>query len=299
VLAVAAAYAAGPPKRARPPKFPKSIADVFFPDALKTLTGPRPQRATIAADGDVPETPEPETAPDAASGEKWSRLITAEAVEDEIKSAARDLAASVSNAGAFKSGGYQQARVALGVLAALFAIDAEHDERLRWQREAAGMRDRAARAGFNCKVATDAAYRDAKSVSDDVEGLIRGGSVQLPAASREADWPKVTDRAPLMKRLEQAQQQTLGPASSNDKAFKAQPDKLAHEAQLVAAVAEVIQADGYEFAEDDSYRELARAMQVQAIAVRNAASKGDYNAARQAVGALGKTCTDCHEGYRN
>jgi cytochrome c556 len=68
---------------------------------------------------------------------------------------------------------------------------------------------------------------------------------------------------------------------------------------LVAALAEVITREGYEYADDESYREHARAMQAQAAAMRDAASQKSSEQTRQAAAALGKACVSCHEGFRS
>jgi hypothetical protein len=297
-LAISMLRAEAPKRRARPPKFDKSIEDAFFPDAREKLVGPRPAPAKSPAAA-APGNPKSPTAPPAPSGPGWSRLVSAEVVEDEIKSQQRQLADAVKNPGRFKGGGYQEARGELSVLAALFAIAAEYDGSIRWQREAAAARDALARAGFNCKAGSDATYNEAKARAEDLETLVRGGSVQFPPASDNTVWPKVADRAPLMKRLEQAQQQSVAPLSANKGEFERHADRLAHEAQLIAALAEVIAREGYEFADDETYREHARAMQTEALRVRDAALSKNYEQARQAAGTLGKACTNCHEGYRS
>jgi cytochrome c556 len=205
---------------------------------------------------------------------------------------------AVQNATKFKGGDYQQARAHFSVLATLFAIDAQYDEPMRWKREAPAMRDRMARAGFNCKVGTDASYKDAKSRAEELESLVRGGASQLPATSNEPSWPKIADRPPLMKRLEQAQQ-VLGPWTANAGEFSRHADKVSHEAQLLAALAQVISRDGYEFADDETYREDARALEEHALQVRDAVEQKNFDQARKAVGEIGKACNKCHEGYRS
>src|SRR5262249_41538312 len=123
---------AAPVKRARPPKFTKSIQDAFFPDANEKLVGPRDG----ASNPDAPSSPAVEKPPQAAAGEAWSRLIAAEMVVDEIKAQQRKLAQAVQNAATFKGGGFQQARIHLSVLAAMFGIAATYDAPVRWKREA-------------------------------------------------------------------------------------------------------------------------------------------------------------------
>ena len=131
-----------------------------------------------------------------------------------------------------------------------------------------------------------------------MQTLIRGGSLQLPEPAAEVDWSQVAERPPLMKRLDSAQKESVAPLPANERAFERDADRLAHEAQVVAAVAEVISREGYEFADDETYLEYARTMKQQALLLRDAARQGDYDQARTAAGQLGKACSDCHKGYR-
>ena len=285
-----------------PPKFPKSISDVFFPDAREKLVGPRPEkRAGTAAPTDVVgNNPSAETSPEGVEGgQGWNRLITPEAIEDEIKAQQIKLSKTIQSATKFKGGEHQSARLHFSVLAMLFAIDAQYDQKMRWQREAPAMRDLMARAGFNCKVGTDASFAEAKARADELENLVRGNAVQLPEAAADPNWAKVADRQPLMKRLEQVQKEGLAPWTASAAEFTRHGDKLSHEAQLMAAIAEVIGRDGYEYSDDDTYRELAKAMQTQALEVRNAVGQKNYEGARQAAGKVNKACSSCHEGFRS
>src|SRR5713226_2247197 len=77
-------------KRARPPKWNKTVSDVFFPDAREKLVGERPQFESIAGGGDNGSSG---TSPDGGGRSPesggatfaWSRLISPEVLEDEIK----------------------------------------------------------------------------------------------------------------------------------------------------------------------------------------------------------------------
>jgi hypothetical protein len=289
---------AAPARRARPPSFSKSIADVFFLDAREKLVGPRPGK--VVDDAAVAGSPEPSAQrPQGGEGPAWSTLIGAEVVEDEIKAQQIQLGEVVQNASKFKGGQYQRARRQFSMLATLFAIDAQYDQKMRWQREAAGMRDLLGRAGFNCKVGTDASYHEARARWEDLQNLVRGNPPSLPAAEPDSSWAQVADRAPLMKRLEQAQQQGLTPWTASAGEFSRHADQLSHEAQLIAALAEVIGRDGYEFSDDETYRQYAHEMQAEAQAARDAVEQKNYELARQAVTGINKACVNCHEGFRN
>lgn len=288
---------AAPPKRAKPPAFPPSVVDAFFPDARQKLQGTRPPRpAEPQASADVPRAPSG-TKPADAAGD-WQQAISAEALEDEIKAQQQQLADGLASPVKFKGGGYQQARVQFSLLAVLFAIDAQYGADVRWQRDAAAMRSGLARAGFNCKVGTDASYQEAKARLQDLETVIRGEAPGT-TASGEVSWPQIADRPPLMKRLEEAVDGRLGPWTADAAAFSRHREQVAHEAQLVAALANVIGQAGYESADDATYREIVAAMREGALSLRDAAEQNQPAQARQAVGEIKKACGNCHEGFRN
>ncbi len=290
---------AGPPaKRARPPKFSKAVTDVFFPDARQKLVGTRPDKPTTAAAAPDSTPASPPTRP-AASSLAWEPLISAEAIEDEIKAQHQALRGALQNAVQFKGGDYRKARRHLSILAAMFAINADYAQPMRWHRVAPAVRDAVARAGFNCKVGSDASYKEAKTRYDDLETLIRGGSIDVGQAENSFTWPRVADRSTLMTRLEAAQEERLAAWTANAGAFDENLASVAHEAQIIAALAEVIAREGYEYADDETYQEYAGTMRDQALKVREAVAASDYSAARQAVGEIGKACAQCHEGFRN
>jgi hypothetical protein len=290
---------AAPPKRARPPKFPKAVTDVFFPDALEKLEGKRPDTPSPANAPVPPPTPGARSPATGEGSSNWSKLIDAEVIEDEIKAQQRKLGESVQNPVKFKAGDYKLARDQLSLLAALFAIDAEYGQTIRWRREAAGVRDLLARAGFNCKVGSDASYAEAKARHDDLAMLIRGERIETPKRAAEMGWEKIADRSPLMKRLEQAHDGALAPLTANASQFAANLDKLSHEAQLVAALADLIAREGYEYADDATFRGHAQSLQAQASGLRAAVVAKNFEQARQVVGEINKACTNCHEDYRN
>ncbi len=292
-------HAAGPVKRARPPKFTKAVTDAFLPDVREKLVGARPQWPLAGSMPTNLSESQPAAPVEEAAASDWSGLIAADAIEDEIKLQVRSLGSAVENPLKFKGGEYQDARLHLSVLAAMFAIDAEYGQRVRWQRDAASIRDRVARAGFNCKVGTDASYQEARARFDDLETLVRGGTIAAQPPAADASWPRIADRSLLMKRLEQSLEGGLKPGVANSSGSAAGADEMLHESQVIAALAAVIAREGYEFADDESYLELAAGMRDHALAARAALAEGNYESARQAVGEIGKSCASCHESYRN
>lgn len=292
------------PVRALPPTWDRDVLDVFFADAREKLVGERPQFSAVAASrptggGARPATGQ-EEAPSAGGIFAWSKVISPAAIEDEIKKQARAVDETVDIPGKFKGGGNNDARVQFSTIAVMFAIAGEHDGSVRWQDDAPGLRELFAQAGFSCKVGTDQSFNQSKLRKQDLADLIRG---ERPAAIKEAEaaaqWGKVSDRPPLMKRMETAFQKRLSPWLASDAEFKKNLEDIRHEAEVLAALGEVIQREGFEYYDDEDYLGYAKQMRDAAHEISEAAKLDNYDKARAASGNISKACSTCHEGYRS
>ncbi len=284
------------PPRAKPPVWTKNQLAVFPQDARELLVGPRPDFASQAKQATAQATASPKEAP--ADAYRWSDLISTDVVEDEIKRQARQVSGLVQSATSFKGGGYRDARDAFNMLAVMFAIAAEHDDGARWQDSAPSLSALFARAGANCKVGTDGSFREAAARSEDLAELVRGGRPDLPPAPEERNWGDVADRSPLMRRMEVAQQERMSPLLGSEREFSRAAEEAAHEAQVLAALAEVIIRDGFEDADDEEYAGFSRKLRDAASDFSRAAEQDNYEAARRALGQIGQACSECHENYR-
>jgi len=298
-------WAATGAKRARPPKWNRRDAEVFFTDAREKLSGQRPaaggQGSSQAAAAN-PEAPPGEGGggPAAPGGSfAWSNLISSDTLEAEIKLLQKDISDTVQTPAQFKGGGYKDGRRQFSELAVLLAIVAEFDGDVRWKQSASGLRDLVGRAGMNCKVGTDASFNEAKLRKEDMEKLVRGEPPQVERGEPKTKWEKVAGRPPLMQRLEKAQQQGIAVWTADQGEFKKNSEKLAREAEILAVIAEVIQREGFEYADDDTYLGYARQMRDGAKIVAEAAKNKNYEQARKASGDISKACSSCHEGYRS
>lgn len=293
---------AKPPKRARPPKWSPDVLDTFFPDARTKLVGTRPDyekagAAAVAASAPAPAATENAAA---AAGEEvaWSKLIDAETIETEIKRIAQQVGKSVKAPAQFKGGGYKDCRREFTVLAAMFGVAGEYDGDVRWKESAPLLRDVFARAGRNCKVGSDQTFQEANLRKQNLADLISGTRPKASNAERKADWSQVADRPPLMQRMNIGQQDRLQKWLASKSEFNTHRDDAKHEAQLLAAIAEMITRPGYEYADDDTYGGYARDLKQASMDVAAAIDQNNYEQARQAAGRVSKACTECHEGYR-
>jgi hypothetical protein len=293
------------PRAPRPTFDPREVEQTFFSDARTALVGKRPDNVATAnrsppsvGNGTpvVPATNEP-----AAEGRfRWSSLISAETLVDEIKDYPQQLAAVVKTPSQFQGKGAREARRYFSTLATMFAIIAEYDSDMRWKNQAAAVRELFAHAGFNSKSDNENVLNEAKQRSMDLTALVRGET--LPAPPNVEPKPnfdqQVANRPPLMWRLDRAQRERLAPWTANRAEFTRNLAAIKHEAEVVAALARVIQDPSYTDAEDDAYRAYARQLQQAAVELRDAADKKNADAARTAAGKMSQACDQCHGDFR-
>jgi hypothetical protein len=287
-----------PVKRARPPKWSADVLDAFFEDARGKLIGTRPDYAATVATTDSPPAAAAADAGAASADSGWSKLIDAETIETEIKRLAQELAKSVTTPSEFKGGAYEDCRRQFSELAVLFAVAADYDGEVRWKESAAGLRDLFARAGHNCKVGTDQTFNEATQRKQDLADLIAGSRPKLPQAEAESEWGQVADRPPLMQRLNIAHQDRLTKWLANQKQFEENRDDVRHEAQLMAAIAEAIGREGFDYWDEEEYAKHARDLRQAATDVSAAVELDSFEQAQKGINRATKACADCHDLYR-
>jgi hypothetical protein len=289
----------GPKKLARPPKWSADVLDAFFEDARAKLVGARPkydESSATAASSDTSSAPSASLPAD--SGAAWSTLIEAETIETEIKRLAQSVAQDVTTPSAFKGGAFKDCRRHFSVLAMLFAVAGEYDGDVRWKEAAPTLRDVFSRAGRNCKVGTDQTFQEAAQRKQNLTDLIAGNRPKPSQAERKADWAQVADRHPLMQRLGIAHEDRLNKWVADEREFEKRKDDIHHEAQLMAAIADIVTREGFDFWDDEQYARFARDLRQAAIDTAAAADSNNYDQARDAIGRATKACANCHEGYR-
>jgi hypothetical protein len=292
-------------KRAQQPKFTKT--DPFYADAFKEgLVGERPadlNKATVAAapaGSGASSAPASGSSSPAAAAGGWSALISAGTIEDTIKGLKQQVDKDVTTLSDFKGKGHKLARRDYSLLAMLFAIAAEYDGDVRWKKDSAAARDAFARSAANFKVATDQAYNEAKARKEELAELVGGSS---PFGGKEAEtkaqWPQVANRAPLMQYLESAWEPRLKAALSDKGQFQASGDKIVREAELFAAIGEVLSKEGMADADAAEYKAFSKRLRDGARQIIEAVKLKSHEQASSASSAVGKACAECHENYRS
>ena len=286
-----------PHKTAQPPKWEDTDDSVFFKNARSKLIGERPdykalaERRSKSGSGETPSgTP--------AAGSAWSKLVSRETLEDEVKAHIPLLEADISVPAKFKAGGYRKARRHFTTLAAVFAVIAQYDADVRWKSQAAGLRDEFAHIGFNAKAGSTNVYNEARDRKADLSDLVRGSSITVPAAQNHVTWSKVADFAPLMVRFETAYEKRLQGWLASETQFKRHLDEIKHEAEMLAMLGRVIQQDGFELADDEEYLKFARSLETAAGEIAQATVTGSFSTAEKAAGRVKLSCTNCHGDFR-
>lgn len=284
--------------RAKPPaEWPRDVREVFFDDARQQLVGSRPNygemaRTPVAGTGASPTT----TGGD--SSYAWSKLADADVIETEIKRQLPALQPLVATPAAFKGGGYQECRNRFIWLATLFSIAGDYDDDVRWKDSAEGLGQLYARAGANCKVGTDQSFREAQMRVEDLAELVQGGRPDVPAAKPDVGWDQLTDRTPLMKRMEMSLGEGISPKASDKRSLSANSEDIHHEAQLMALMAEVILQPGIDYADEETYRQHGTQLRDASVALSQAVDLESFDAARAAIGNMQKACSNCHDEWR-
>ncbi len=302
VALVTIATATAAERRAPPPKFSaNSFRGVFFADPSQAFRGTRPMlgsaiESTAPAAGKVASLGSGVAAPTAVSG--FTAIISPATLEDEIKRLRLQLEAGISTPAAFQSGGFQDARRDLTILASLFGVIGEHAGDVRWKKDAPAARDLIARTAVNCKSGSAQVYNEVKQRKVDLEDLVSGAGMSNRQAEPENDWGAIADRVPLMTYIESLLEGPLKAGTRDADAVKAEGERVRRAAELVAMVGEILTKDGLADADDSEYSALCRQMTAGGAAITLALDQGDAGAASKAVGALSQTCAKCHEGYR-
>lgn len=287
-------------RRAPPPKFtPSQTRGIFFDNLSEAFRGDRPTLSSIrqASDAAAVSAASANTPASETRADTWSPLISPVSLEDEVKRMRLHFDSVVSTPGAFNSGGYQDARLDLTVLATLFAVIHEYSGDVRWKQQAAAARDLLARTAFNCKAGSTQVYNEAKLRKADLRDLISGSGLSQRDADPENDWSMIADRSPLMEYGESLIE-ALEDASRDEASVKREIDLIKRNAELLSMFGEVLTREGMDEADDEDYTDLSRQMIEQSKQVAAAIERGDVAAVRGGVSAIRQKCDACHEQYR-
>lgn len=231
-------------------------------------------------------------------GSQFTRLISPASLEDEIKRVRLAFDATVTTPSAFRSGEFQNARLHLNTLAALFAVIVEHQGDVRWKQDAAAARDLFARTAANCRTGSVQVYNEVRLRKDDLEDLVSGSGLADRQANSENDWMVIADRVPLMTYAEALLEGPLKQSTRNAEVIASEAEQVRRTAELLAVVGEILKQEGMPDADDEDYAALSQELIDAGAAVSRALDQADAAAVARGVGAVSQSCSRCHENYR-
>jgi hypothetical protein len=293
-----------PVRRAQPPKF-ESNGDFYTNAFSEGLSGTRPAdigkpvalATSNAAAGSSGNAAMPATG-SAGSG-AWATIISATALENEIKSQKLGADKAISTPTDFTSNGYKYTRREFTIAAMVFAIIAEYDGEVRFKKEALTARDTFARTASNSKVGTTGVYNEAKLRKQDLTDLLDGQSIEIKAdIEPKANWVQICDRNELMKRLDINNEPKVKAWTSSKGEFTANLEALQQEAEIFNAIGHVLLKDGMESADDDTYKGYAKILQQGAADLVKACKDKDHDSASKAASVISQSCDKCHGDFR-
>ena len=289
--------------RAKRPTFEKKDREgTWFENIFKDgLVGERPKNfgsvaGNAKSSGPVTDPGGNSSTPN-ANGEKWSELIAASVIEDEIKRIQIKLNEQVTTPVKFASG-YRRARESFSTLSMLFQIIREYDTDVRFKEDADFAQAAFSRAAAAARVGSQQAYQNAKRRKEDLAEMIRGGNFpQDEKPDPDTDWSLVVDRTQLMVRLQKSID-NLKPMTASKSEMSANVEEVFHEANIVAAIGKVLIKDGMEDGEEDTYATPSKDMTKAALDVISATKTNDYDLATKSVNLIDQSCTNCHDEWR-
>jgi hypothetical protein len=294
-----------PVVRAKRPQFdPRDVDGVFFKNIFEeALVGERPadfgKTAPALATNSGTNTPNTTDAASTTSSRPWSTFISATTIQDEVKAIKINLDTTITTPNKFASGGAKEARVDFTILAMLFGVINDYDAEVKWKRDAAAARDAFAKCAANASTSDERAYQQAKTRRQDLADILSGGSVSLsPPEDPNNNWVKICDRTPLMLRLKKSFREVIKPGTASAAEFKARKDEIAHEANLIAAIGEILAAEGMEDSVEQDYVAYAKSMKQGAIDLIEAVKLENADMGGKAAGVIDQACSRCHEDWQ-
>lgn len=291
-------------KRVARPTIEKSNTDYFDNVFSDALVGDRPAPATkaeiakskkaVIGSGGGTESGSSNTT---ASG-SWSKYITAEMIQSELKSLSNQLSQDVTSPGKFKSGGNRAVRQTASMIAVMFGVIVEFDGDVKWKDIAEGARDSFAQCAQSSSTTSNQAYQQAKNRKEDLQQILSGGPFTPPVKpSEDFEWASVADVSELMKRLKVSYRERIKPWVASEKEYQDNFDELMHEAAVLAVIAEVLKKETMENADNDDYVEFCDSLRDGAMAILNSKNTKDHAMATKGAGMMDQSCQNCHAEY--
>lgn len=285
-------------KRVKRPVFTERDSNgIYFGSVFdEAIQGDRPTPMIAKSGGENPSANVGEG--EGANGDfAWSQYISGDVIETEIKRLQKSLAQQVTSPGKYKTE-YKDARYSFQMLSMLFGIIIEHDEDVRWKRIANLAQPSYSIAAKKARRGDTESYNYAVARRDDLAEIVRGGNLASTEKPVEnLDWSETVGRTPLMKRLQDSVDR-VKPWLSSKAEFEANQEEILHEANLIAAMSEILGQESMDDAEEDDYLVYVAGMSRAAQLMTTNTKTNNYDAVSEGFNQVNQACSNCHDEWR-
>lgn len=279
--------------------------DVFFDDPLGKAneTGPVPVQPGPAVDPEqkptVPEPTEPrQPEVPAPSADTWDTLITAEALDSEVKNIRNFLNSKLQSVGQY-SRNLAMIPTQTATLAALAAVAARHPGEITWKDDALYIRDLAGKMNAEPLRPGPKFQRELLGLFEQIsDTLNRSRPADLPDPDPEADIADSAEMRLLMKRMDDAYKKMKTEAGGED-GFRKNLDMVRQEAAVLSTLAKVVTLEGYGYVDDEEFIAFARTVSDQGRKIGEATALESFTEYDMALSTAYQACTRCHTDYKD
>ena len=259
---------------------------------------PVPLPNSVPVPDSIPNPNPPTPVADSGGDDSWGSLISAAALDEEVKSIRNFMNENLSTVGAFNSSMLMLPPKA-AALAAMAELATKHPESVSWKDDAAYIRDLAKKMNAGT---LERGAKDQKrmlnlfeSVSDILNRSRPAGLEEPPATDSFAE---AAEMRLLMMRMDEAEKRMRTEAGTEG-AMSSRKDMIGHEASMMAVMAKIVTLPGYGYEDDAEFKGYANGIVQAAQSIKIAAESNDFATYEGALSKISTTCQNCHTKYKN
>lgn len=286
--------------------------DAFFdqPYSVASNTTPLAGAPATAVVSNLPAASLPETTPTTepsttsdtpateTDGDAWGDLISAQALDDEVKTIRNFLNENLQSVGTYNSSMLMIPPKA-ATLGALAGVAVEHSGAITWKDDATYIRNLAKQMNSDT---LRSGPKDQKRLLELYEAISDTLNRSRPASAEplpESDgFAEVSEMRLLMHRMEEAEKRMKQEAGS-DSAMTSRKDMIAQESSVLATLAKIVTLPGYGYEDDPAFKGYANEVVKSALAMKTAAESNDFASYELSMTRVSTTCSNCHSDYKN
>ena len=276
--------------------------DVWYEDPL-TVASDAGQVAAPASLPDAAPTPKPEAQPApmpmtvGGGGGDWKSIISAELLDAEVTAIRNRFTADLQTVGSYNSS-YLALPPHAATLAVLAEIAIQHPDAVRWKENAKYVRHLAGQMIAEPLRSGAGFQRPLKEKFENILTILNGSKpATLEEPPADEDVAALAEMRVLMRRLENASK-LIKVNGGTAEAMKENAAQLKQEAAVLGALTQILQAEGYGFAEDDAFKAYVKDMVDISKELQENVQTDQFGKFELGVSKMMQACDKCHADYR-